>query len=66
MRQDFLSGDDVTILAHRYFEQDTPSTGQAKVRRDLESWPALKHTVDDAIEQEDGMLSCLCAAEKKG
>lgn len=66
LRQDFLSGDDVTILAHRYFEQDTLSTGQAKVRRDLESWPALKHTVDDTIEQEGWHAQLLMRCRKEG
>lgn len=66
LRRDFMAGDGVSALALRYFERDKHAVGSAKVRRELETWPALKHSVDDAIEREGWRAQLLARCREEG
>lgn len=64
LRRDFLAGEEVAVLARRYFEGEKRVLACAKVRKELETWPTLKHEVDDAIGR-DGWRAPLLARCKE-
>ena len=66
LREAFLAGEGVAALAHRYYPDETAAAGGAKVRRELETWPKLKHEVDDAIEAEGWHAGLLARCRAEG
>ena len=66
IRRAFLEdGLEVHDLARRYYSERDESQGCASVRDVLSSWPALKHAIDEAIEQDGWSAPLLkrCAAQ---
>ena len=52
LRHEFLEGGrSVADLAAAHFPEERPEAGERRVRQSLQSWPALKHAVDDDIER---------------
>lgn len=52
LRHEFLEQNKtVQELARRYFPEEKKATGEKRVRQSLQSWPSLKHAVDDDIER---------------
>ena len=52
LRKEFLEQNyNVKQLALKHFADEKPAVGEKRVRQSLQSWPALKHAIDDDIER---------------
>ena len=66
LRQAFLAGETVRALAGRHYPGEPAAAAAAKVRRELETWPKLKHEVDDAIGAEGWRAGLLLRCQAEG